>query len=182
MASAATPNLGLPQWTSGESLPGHIMNDFNAAFLAIDDYAGAVTPAGKVFCTTSQNVNNGSVTVLTFNTELINTDGIANLAANGARLTCRTAGLYLIFGTVKFSPNANGKRELTINFNENNPIGSSVISAAPAGESTVVQVSAIHMFAVNEFVVLYAYQTSGSTLAIEVANTFSPIFDMVKIG
>lgn len=40
MASTATPNLGLPQWTAGEALPGHIMNDFNAALLAIDGLAG----------------------------------------------------------------------------------------------------------------------------------------------
>jgi len=36
MAAAATPNLGLPQWTGSEELEGHVMNDFNAAFLAID--------------------------------------------------------------------------------------------------------------------------------------------------
>lgn len=36
MAATATPNLGLPQWTADETLKDHIMNDFNAAFLAID--------------------------------------------------------------------------------------------------------------------------------------------------
>lgn len=56
-AAARTPNLNLPQWVNNESLIG-IMNDINAAFLAIDDKLAinGWIPAGETWTRTTASV------------------------------------------------------------------------------------------------------------------------------
>ena len=60
---------------------------------------------------------NSSLTALTFNTERWDTDNIHDTGSNTERLTCKTAGRYLIIANIRFEPIALGRRMLSISLN-----------------------------------------------------------------
>ena len=119
----------------------------------------------KVYRTTSQSIPDSTATVINFDNEEWDTDDIHDNATNPSRLTCKVAGTYLVSGGVQWEANTTGRRLLAILQN-----GATVVIQIEATVSAANQwggaiVIGIIPMAVNDYVELRAYQTSGGALS-----------------
>lgn len=137
----------------------------------------------RVTHSAAQTVPNGAVTILSFDTERWDTDSIHDNATNNSRLTCKTAGLYLITLLCSFSANANGRRSLYLKKNGATWIGIVGLPAVPDGiTSTLIEVSTQYQLAVNDYVEGYCYQNSGVDLTVSINAEYCPEFMMSRIA
>jgi hypothetical protein len=136
-------------------------------------------PAARVYNSASQSIPNNTDTVLAFDTELFDTDAMHDNVNNNTRLTCKTAGNYLIIANVGFTSNATGFRKLYLKINGS--INDGLVSAMSVnGDQTFLATSVLRSMAVNDYVEAYVKQTSGEPL-----NAVSGIitsFNMVRVG
>lgn len=138
-------------------------------------------PACRVYHDADQTIPNDTATVLSFNKERFDTDGIHDNTTNNSRLTCKTAGIYQITANVLFDQNAVGTRSLRILRNGSVRIGISMVDATAATALGLV-VTTIYELAVNDYVEVAVRQASGGNLAVTATLRMSPEFMMVKVG
>ena len=143
-------------------------------------------PAARVFHNAALSIANASLTALSFNSERQDTDAIHDTVTANSRLTCKTAGFYLIFGTVRWDVNSSGNRSIGIRLNGT--------ASDPATTLANVQVNGIatnnsdmavatgYQLAVNDYVELVVRQTSGGSLDVQSVGNHSPEFGMVRVG
>lgn len=86
-------------------------------------------------------------------------------ATNNSRITIRTAGKYQIEGYVCFAANSTGVRRVEIVKNGTVSLRSNS-SPAVAGISTTIQADVTAALAINDYIEIQAYQTSGGNLAL----------------
>jgi len=122
----------------------------------------------------------GAWTWLTFDNERFDTDNIHSVMVNTGRLTCNTAGKYIIMGNVYWETNATGVRILQIRVNGGSAIG--IASMVPGNFTAYHIVSTLYDLAVTDYVELGAYQNSGGNLNVLAALPYSPVFMMVKVA
>ncbi len=123
------------------------------------------------------------VTDLTFDTEDFDTDTIHSLVSNTGRLTCVTAGKYLIHGLVWFAANATSYRFVNIKVNGATNIASiQVDPTSVASVETAVEVTTTYDLIATDYVTLQAYQNTGGSLNILALANRSPVFEMFRIG
>lgn len=115
---------------------------------------------------------------LAFNLEDFDTDDIHNNATNNSRLTCKTAGKYLIGGVVRWSPNATGIRSARIYLNGATVIAEVTDVNAGGADDIALDVQTVYDLAANDYVELQAFQNSGGNLNVEAPSHFW----MVKVG
>lgn len=127
-----------------------------------------------------QSISNTTDTVLTFNTEKYDTDSIHDPGSNPERLTCVTAGKYVISGSVRYAANATGDRYLWIYVGATQ-IASVKMDAGGSGNSQLT-ITTQYVLAVDEYVTLNAYQDSGGALNVETSGETSPQFAMHRVG
>jgi len=141
---------------------------------------GGYTQGARVYNNATITANHNTVVMLTFNSERYDTDGIHSTVTNTSRLTCQTAGKYVITGHVRWPNNSSGIRELDIVLNGATDIAEDARGAIGAvmGHS----ISTVYDLAVGDYVELAAYQNSGSNLVIDSGNSYSPEFAMQRIG
>jgi hypothetical protein len=122
-----------------------------------------------------------SNTVLAFDTERWDTNSMHDNVTNNSRLTCKTAGKYLVCAQCRFASNATGGRTMMLRIN-----GSTIVAITgyPAinGDNTGVGVMSVLNLAVNDYVETLVYQNSGGNLNITKELEFSPEFAMARIG
>lgn len=132
----------------------------------------------------TQSISNNTLTALTFNNELFDTDGFHSTSTNTSRLTVPSgkAGYYQIYGTTIFDTNATGKRYLNINKN-----GSLLFSGGELLASSTLYISSIVGITANlaegDYIEFIAYQNSGGALNIYTgaANGYTA-FGMTFLG
>lgn len=152
--------------------------------LALRDSKGQVVgfvPGARVCHNAAQSIANASYVTLAFNTERFDTDTIHDTVTNNERLTCKTAGKYLIVVNVLFDANVTGTRELILILNGATNIGRQTAPAS-ATQQTGVTVATVYDLAVNDYVTVMVYQSSGGALNILAIDSYSPEFMMVKVG
>lgn len=135
----------------------------------------------RVYNDANQSIPNNVTTTLTFNSELWDTDTIHDNSTNNSRLTCKTAGRYLINGQVRFAASAVGRRQLFLLVNATTQIASTNYGLDTDGNWRG-QISSIWPLAVNEYVELQAYQNSGGALNVEIVANYANEFMMQRIG
>ncbi|MGD0856546.1 MAG: hypothetical protein ABSA18_12180 [Dehalococcoidia bacterium] len=156
---------------------------------ALFDHAAAVSGAHgmnkscRVTHSVSQSIATATVTVVAFDTERWDTDIIHDNSTNSTRLTCKTAGIYLIISNIAFAANATGRRSVYLKLNGTTWIGIIGLPAVPDGStSTLIQVSTLYQLAVNDYVEVYCYQNSGASLNVDVTPQYNPEFMMARIA
>lgn len=121
-------------------------------------------PAAEIFQSVAQSPLNATVTLITFDTAVINNDGAWG-SGTSTTWTCQTAGTYRVTGAVSYAANATGVRGVQPQVN-----GSALFTAyfppPPAGTATVVIPTWSQHFSVGDTLKIGAYQTSGSALAL----------------
>ena len=118
---------------------------------------------------------------LPFDSERYDTDTIHSTVANTSRLTCKTAGKYLIVGGAGWEANLAGDRFLYIVLNGVTALAyfSSPVRTDGGCQATV---TTIYDLAVADFVELWVNQSSGGNLNVLAVGNWSPEFMMQKIG
>jgi len=143
----------------------------------------AVVPACRAYNSASVPCANATFVYVPLDSERFDTDNIHDPAVNNSRLTCRTAGKYLIVGHLRFSSApANTSYIASINWNGTKEIARQSISGLTVNAYPEWSVSAIYDLAVNDYVQLGAWQNSGSTINVDRQDGWSPEFEMTYLG
>lgn len=135
----------------------------------------------KVYHSVNQSLANNTNNALSFNSERFDTDNIHNTVSNTARLTCNTAGNYLIGGSVAFAASAMGGRQINIFLNGVTTIALENTTNMGAGTPTLMSISTVHYLSAGDYVQLFAYQGSGSALNVLASSAYSPEFYMHRL-
>jgi hypothetical protein len=143
----------------------------------------AVQPAARVTHNTTQSVLTGTVTNLIYNTEDYDTDAIHDPATNSQRLTCKTAGKYLVACNMDWSNFTGGNRRQTAIY-KNGGAAAFTENPPPASASQYLQqaLSKIIGLAVNDYVEMRVYQDSGGTYTVPATANGLPDFAMSYLG
>ena len=144
------------------------------------------TPGCHVSRSTNQTIPTGVETVLTFDNERFDTDNIHDTVTNTSRLTCRTAGKYVVTATVTFNTSSGGTQRYA--FPRLNGTGSLGYFKSPTFASTAPAVSGAQIvdLVAGDYLELLAYQDSGGNLdvlsgGVGPTGQWSPEFSMMKI-
>jgi len=100
---------------------------------------------------------------------------------SNSRLTCVTAGKYMIVGQVRMSSNSTGYRWCGIRLNGATQL---VVDSKTAvnGGATMFSVSTIADLSVADYVELVCYQNSGGALTIVKSANDSPEFAASRVA
>ena len=154
----------------------------NSVFLRGDNTwaaAGATDIGARVYKTVGQNTSNDTVTTVTWNAESYDTDNIHDNSTNNERLTCRTAGKYMVFARVVFAADAVGGRGIRLKINNANQFDF-IQGPGSAHLSSGIHYSEIRELSVNDYLEIQCFQSYGSTLSIK-GDEFS-VFGIQKIA
>ena len=142
---------------------------------------GAFDVRARVYNSGNITLSTASWTAVTFDSERWDTDSIHDVSANTDRLTCRTTGLYIIAGHVRFETDGTGNRGLYIAYNGATLIGM-VRKDADSATPTVLTIATQYYMSVGDYLKLAAYQSSGGDLDVEAVANYSPEFMMVRVA
>lgn len=131
--------------------------------------------ACRVYNSAAISLTNSTETALTFDTEDYDTNTMHSTVSNSNRITFQTAGKYLVGAQFRWASNATGIRWGRIILNAatvlvyDNP-------ATNLGDQTSFLATTIYNFAVNDYIEIYAFQTSGGNLNVTKDSSASPVF------
>lgn len=120
-------------------------------------------PCVSCFRSAAQSIPNTTATVITFDSEVYDTDNFHSTVTNTGRLTAPVAGKYMVTGAVLMTANATGARVLDLRINGAGVIDEDALVPS-AAQSTYLRVSRPYLFAAADFVELLIIQTSGGAL------------------
>jgi len=134
----------------------------------------------RVTSSVSQTIPHNLLTTISFDVERWDTDSMHDNVLNNGRLTCKTAGKYLIAALAYFAPNAAGMRSSRILLNGITSIASSPFIIRPDLYAFVCITSLWNM-SVNDYVVFQVSHSAGVPLDILSLSAYTPEFMMVRI-
>ena len=174
-ALATASRMGLCPQGSGSS------SDVLRGDMTFGAVVAGTIPSVRAKHSVNQTIPSGTPTILSFDSEDWDSEAIHSTVTNNSRLTCVTAGKYLVTAGVGWQSNSSGYRRLGVlrngsvawAYNHSTPI---------SGASHYQQIRAQLSLSVGDYVTLEAYQTSGSSLTITGGQQYSPFFGMAKVG
>ena len=142
---------------------------------------GGYTEGARVYHDDDQDIDHNTWTTLAFNSERYDTDGIHDVAVNNSRLTCKTAGKYVISITMRWEAETGGTyRRCLIQLGGGNTI--SQITQAGGPIPVFQQTTTVWDFAVGDYVEVLVKHDRGSAIHVERALDDSPEFMIQRIG
>lgn len=138
-------------------------------------------PAARVFHNAAQSIATSTTTTLAFNSERFDTDTIHDTVTNNSRLTCKTAGKYLIGGNVEWSGGTGANSQIQVFLNAATVIAYDVMAGGSAEHSRLA-ITTFYDLAVNDFVELRVFQASGGSININSTGNYSPEFWMSRLA
>ena len=148
-----------------------------------DDFQSTWHVGARVYNNAAISIDNTTATNLTFNTERYDTDTIHDTSTNTGRLTCKTAGKYLIIANIQWAGvGLDTRRSVGIYLGGATYIGRVDTTSSIAEHEEIQSVSTIYDLAVDDFVEVRVYQTSGQALEVKSTSAQSPEFMMHRIG
>ena len=166
------------------TMQSHQINDIVDPTLAQDaatkNYVDTnmTNEGARVYHNAAQTIANNTGTTLAFNSERYDTDVIHDTTTNNSRLTCKTAGKYLITVNLWWASSAVGDRSLCIKLNGTTHIAIVRNTGTIRGQVNTT----IYDLAVNDYVEVIVLQTSGGVLDVQLESNFSPEFMMQRLG
>jgi hypothetical protein len=139
------------------------------------------TEGARVYHSVDQSIPDITATYLAFDSERYDTDTIHDTTTNNSRLTCQTAGKYIIVFQATFAANATGKRHFWIRLNGTTNIAYNK-QGLDSDNEIMVPVVTIYDLAVGDYVEAGVYQNSGGSLALLTQAQLSPEFMMQRVG
>jgi hypothetical protein len=138
-------------------------------------------PAAEVSLAGAQGVPSGEPTVLTFEREQHDADGIFEEQAK-TRLTCRTRGRYAISACVEFAANGKGSRQVLVRRNGRDEVAAMRVPAVADETTQITFTSPPVELKPGDYVELLVRQTSGQALAVPTTGQLAPKFSMTRVG
>jgi len=135
----------------------------------------------RVYNNANISIPDATITTLTFNTERWDTDTIHEGVTNPARLTCKTAGKYIISANVRWAGNATGLRILYLYYNGTDEIGKEV-RVNLTTDAISQTLTTIYELAVNDYVTIAVAQNSTGALDVTYTAKYSPDFMIQRVG
>lgn len=176
-----TPNLGLTKLEVGQAQKEATINE-NYDIL---DSASSGNASGaiwaRVYHSATQSLTNATPALVSFNSEAFDTNAIHDNSTNNTRLTCKTAGVYLITATIAYAANATGERSTLIQLGGTTLLAGVLTLGSPTNP-TRHSLSTIYPLTVNQYVEILAFQSSGGALNTDLSSGFTPTFMMVRLG
>jgi hypothetical protein len=163
-------------WTADKLLKGA---GAGADPTEIDVPTSAYTQGARVWRSTVQNIPTSTWTALSFDTELWDTDNCFDIGSP-TRLTCKTAGKYLVIVQVSFEAETGVSGGSAIRKNGTTYYASGNYSSLATGFG--MPVAAIFDLAVNDYIEAMVYQNRGSNLETVADAYDGPGFMMQRIG
>ena len=123
----------------------------------------------RAYHNTTQTIAHVTSTNFSLNAERYDTDNNHDTSSNNSRLTCKTAGKYIIVGNIEYGADIGDVRALEIYLNGETLIGyltTNAYNLSTAGFPIRMVVASIWNLVVNDWVELRGYQNSGSTITI----------------
>lgn len=123
----------------------------------------------QTYKTGNQSTNNTTWTAITFDAEDWDTNTIHDNATNNTRFTCKTAGKYLVNGNIAFNTNGTGERFVRVKRTSGATItyyNGGWIATAGGSNGTRVSFAVTLELAVNDYIEIETYQSSGGALAV----------------
>lgn len=150
-------------------------------------HAIGVLPGVSVRHSVQQSILNDNPIVLSFNTELFDTDTMHDNVTNNSRLTFTKAGKYLLVACIEFVGNATGWRQIRIDYAYNSGANVDTIAvsstlAISATMGTSLSLSTIVNVAVADYVQLLARHTAGAALNVETSASTASMFAAYRLG
>lgn len=147
--------------------------------LAID-----AQPSARVYNSAAQTITTGTETTITFNSERYDTDTIHDTGSDTGRLTCKTAGKYLIIANIQWESegSASGFRETKIRLNGTTGIARVLQDGATNSREIAQNPSAIYDLAVNDYVEVRVTHSQGADTDVVANLNMSPEFMMTRIS
>lgn len=137
----------------------------------------------SVWDTAHQSINNATTTVLTWNSEVYDTDGIHSTSSNTGRFTVPTGkgGKWLIQAIIQFNTNSTGIR--AVYFQKNGTICAFASQhSASSALTTIENASQIIDLVATDYIEVTAYQSSGGALDINKAATNNSSVTFTYLG
>jgi len=136
--------------------------------------------SARVTHSVNQSIADNTETALAFDTEIFDTDTIHDNVTNNSRLTCKTAGKYLIIGEAVFASNTTGHRRIVLYLNGTTQFAIQRWDNSQ-GVGVEMVVTCLFNLAVNDYVELRVYQNSGGALNALASSPRSPTLSMIKV-
>lgn len=129
-------------------------------------------PCCRVYNNANISITANTNTVLTFNTERYDTDGMHSTSAATSRITCVTAGKYMIGGHINWASAGTDRRFVQILLNGSASLGAQELT----GGATSMSVTTCWGLVAGDYIELQVYQNSGGPLNVNAASAYSPEF------
>ena len=163
--------------TAGTVATAAYMNSIKAA----NDF-WALTPRAYAYQSSSQTLStSGTEYAVNFDAELFDIvqsgdSPMHDTATTNSRVYIRTTGKYRITSQITFSTNSTGFRQARVRMNAaGNPVGGtelglSLQDAVAGNPSSVPVLVPIYQFTAGDYVEVFAVQTSGGSLGLNVSS------------
>lgn len=175
-------NPATAPWATGYTV---LATDFDTyirnLFLTLGGTTGHI--GARVYHSTTVSVANLTATYLPFDSERYDTDPNGELhstSSSNSRLTCQTAGKYLITCTIGYAPNANGERRVTLVVNRSVQIAMERRLNVGASIDGGITCTTIWDMNPGDYVEVQFYQDSGGALLIDQSAANSAEFMMAR--
>lgn len=161
--------------------PGGTPDSVTFLLSAMQNLFLSSVPRVRAYNNADITIADSTLTVIALPNERFDSDTMHDNTTNNSRLTCKTAGLYKIEGTVLFKPNATGRRFAVVRLNGSSYIGQDE-TCADVSNYPALNVSSVYELAVNDYVELLAFQSSGGNLDTHGAAGIGVEFMMWRVG
>lgn len=135
--------------------------------------------ACRVTHSIDQSIADDTDVILSFDTEREDSEAIHDNSTNNSRLTCKTAGRYLIIANVEWEISGTGYRRVDILLNGTTVIARDQRSATPGAAQ---QVTSEYSLAVGDYLQVRVHHTRTIAATILKGSAYSPEFMMARVG
>jgi len=138
----------------------------------------------KGYSSTAQSIASSTTsTVLTLDTEIVDSDNGHSTVTNTSRYTCQTAGLFFVTGSVTFATtSATGTRTLNIFVNGTSVFGAGNQSAPSGSNGASVFSSTLVQLSVGDYVELACWQNSGSPILTSTSTAIATTMNLIRLS
>jgi hypothetical protein len=133
----------------------------------------------------NQSIANNAQTVVAFDSETFDTDGMHSNVSNNSRITINTSGVYILTATGEFAAGTDYTQHgLFFRLNGATPIGLGDAAAVTAASGTWSNASLIRKFSAGDYIELIAQQVNGAAAARNLNGglSYTPFFAAAWIG
>ncbi len=158
------------------------VNDIGTANIINDTALGV--QAVRVTNTTSQTIANATVTTLTFDTEVFDTNGMHSTSFYPSRLYALTSGYYVMSGHAQFETSTVGIRTFWVQANGATVVTMLTLDISQPGIWPVGNVASTPYYLIGgQYIEFLVYQDTGRSINIEGTDASGPLsFEMAKLN